>query len=265
MSRVGQTLRQGLALSLLMGAIAACQPAANPGASSVTEPAPDSTTAPSTVSDSDHALETTTPDTAEGQAASKTQATAQASAPEPQPLPPLPAECNNPETQTAMNICAQGEYEQADVELNNTYQAVKASLSSAKADQLITAEEAWLTYRDRYCDYVAAQYAGGSMEPLVYSGCLTRLTQDRTAVLAQTAPTPQGYGAADQELNAVYQDLQAALSPDAQEQLTDAQLAWLDYRDAHCAFATGDPNTCLAQLTTLQTQRLKDQLEQRSL
>lgn len=262
MSRVGQTLRQGLALSVLLGAIGACQPATNSGESSVTESAPAVTTEPPAASD--NALETTTP-AAEGQAAAETQAAAQAAAPEPQPLPPLPAECDNPATQTAMNICAQGEYEQADVELNNTYQAVKAAVSGAKADQLITAEEAWLTYRDRYCDYVASQYTGGSMEPLVYSGCLTRLTQDRTAVLAQTAPTPQGYDAADQQLNAVYQDLQDVLSPAAQEQLTDAQLAWLDYRDAHCAFETGETNTCLAQLTTLQTQRLKDQLEARSM
>ena len=261
--RVVTSLQRGFILSLMLGAIAACQPATNSGESVVTEPTSDAATEQPAASDK--ATGTTGAATAQGTTSSKPTATAQTQAPEPQPLPPLPAECNNPETQTAMNICAQGEYEQADVELNNTYQAVKASLSSAKADQLITAEEAWLTYRDRYCDYVAAQYAGGSMEPLVYSGCLTRLTQDRTAVLAQTAPTPQGYGAADQELNAVYQDLQEALSPDAQEQLTDAQLAWLDYRDAHCAFATGDPNTCLAQLTTLQTQRLKDQLEQRSL
>lgn len=248
---------------MLLGAIAACQPAANPGESSVPEPTPD--TAAESSAASNNAAATTGSATAEGTTSAETTASAQTQAPEPRPIPPLPAECNSPETQTAMNICAQGEYEQADVELNNTYQAVKALVRGEKADQLIAAEEAWLTYRDRYCDYVAAQYAGGSMEPLVYSGCLTRLTKDRTAVLAQTAPTPQGYDAADQELNAVYQDLQDVLSPDAQEQLTDAQLAWLDYRDAHCAFEAGDPNTCLAQITTLQTQRLKDQLEQRSL
>ena len=261
MSRVGQTLRQGLALGLLMGAIAACQPAIAPNDSSGPETVPDSTTEQPESSESQ--AETPTPTTSDTTApADKPSAQAPAKA---QPIPPLPAKCNNAQTQTAMNICAQGEYEQADTRLNNVYQAVKASVSAEKANQLITAEEAWLTYRDRYCDFVAAQYAGGTMEPLVYSGCMTGLTQDRTAVLEQTAPTPQGFATADQELNAVYQDLQDVLSPDDQEQLIDAQLAWLDYRDAHCVFETGNTNTCLAQLTTLQTQRLEDQLEQRSL
>jgi len=262
MSRVGQTLRQGLALGLLMGAIAACQPATTTSEPSGTNSAPDSTT--EQPASSDISAETAAPSTSDTPAPAET-SSAQAQAPEAQPIPPLPAECDNPETQTAMNICSQGEYEQADTKLNNVYQAVKASVSAEKADQLITAEEAWLTYRDRYCDFVAAQYAGGSMDPRVYSGCMTRLTADRTAVLDQTAPTPQGFAAADEELNAVYQDLQDVLSPDAQEQLIDAQLAWLDYRDAHCAFETGNTNACLAQVTFLQTQRLADQLEQRSL
>lgn len=257
MSRVGQKLQQGLALSLMLGAIAACQPATNSG-ESLTPDTPAPTTEQSEAAE--NTSEPPTPAASDTTPAETSPAQVQA-----QPIPPLPAECDNPETQTAMNICAQGQYEQADVKLNNTYQAVKASVSGEKADQLITAEEAWLTYRDRYCEYVAAQYAGGSMEPLVYSGCLTQLTQDRTAVLDQSAATSQSYEAADQQLNAVYQDLQDVLSPNAQEQLTDAQLAWLDYRDAHCAFETGDTNACLALLTTLQTQQLEDQLEARSM
>jgi uncharacterized protein YecT (DUF1311 family) len=164
-----------------------------------------------------------------------------------------------------MNTCAQAEYAQADAALNNAYQAVKASVGPQKVDQLVTAEQAWLDYRDAYCDFVQAQYAGGSIQPMVYSGCLTQLTRDRTAELAQSKGATTSYEAADQALNSVYQDLQNYLSAEDQALLTDAQLAWLDYRDAHCAFEVGDSNACLAQVTETRTQQLQQQLDTRSL
>jgi uncharacterized protein YecT (DUF1311 family) len=182
-----------------------------------------------------------------------------------QPIPPLPAECNNPQTQTAMNECAQAEYDQADTRLNNVYQSVKASVGPDKTNQLIAAEQAWLEFRDAYCEFVQTQYAGGSIQPTVYYGCLTQLTQDRLAALEQTKGASVSYQAADQQLNAVYQDLQGYLSPQEQELLTDAQLAWIDYRDAHCAFEGGDSNTCLAQVTDTRVQQLRQQLDVRSM
>ncbi len=164
-----------------------------------------------------------------------------------------------------MNQCAKAEYEQADTRLNNAYQDVKASVSTAKASELMDAEDAWITFRDAYCNFVQAQYEGGSIQPMVYFGCLTQLTKNRTGALEQTTRASMSYEAADQELNSVYQDLQSYLSPADKELLTDAQLAWLDYRDAHCAFETEDLNTCLAKVTETQVNELKQQLDTRSL
>lgn len=268
MSRVVQTLQRGLVLSLMMGAIAACQQATNIPEQSATETPPDQTeqtdSSESAASSSDTGNSTDAESSA-STAANNAESSAQSKAPAPKPIPSLPAECATPETQTAMNICAQAEYEQADVKLNNAYQAVKAAVSGERVNQLITAEEAWINYRDRYCDFAQAQFTGGSMQPLVYSNCMEQVTQDRTVILEEAAPNPPAYESIDAELNAVYQDLQAELSSAQQDQLTDAQLAWIDYRDAHCAFERGDMNTCLAQLTLQQTNRLQEQLQSQSL
>ena len=78
------------------------------------------------------------------------------------------------------------------------------------------------------------------------------------------------YEAADTELNQVYDELKGQLDPEGQEKLTDAELAWLDYRDAHCDFevrdivgATGYAaylNDCLARITKQRTEELKLQM-----
>jgi uncharacterized protein YecT (DUF1311 family) len=77
------------------------------------------------------------------------------------------------------------------------------------------------------------------------------------------------YKAVDATLNQVYQAWKNRLSPTAQDKLTDAALAWIDYRDAHCAFevrealgGTGYPaylNECLARLTEARTAELEHQ------
>ena len=257
-----QKIGLGLATSVCLGAIVACQstsPTATPP-----DPAPESEAAEPAETEDQAVEPTETTEPAAPPTAASPDTTTSA-APEPQPIPPLPPECNNPDTQLAMNLCAQAEYDQADTELNNAYQAIKAPLSAQKADQLVTAEQAWIDYRDTYCDFVQAQFAGGSIQPTVYYGCLTQLTDNRTAVLQQSKSASMGYDAADQALNSVYQSLQDYLTPTEQDQLTDAQLAWIDYRDAHCAFEAGDQNACLALVTESQMSQLEEQLDTRSL
>lgn len=269
MSRVVQKLQQGIVLSLMMGAIAACQPASDPAEPAAVDTVPEQTEEPTTASDP-AASSAELPNASEDEAVAATATDAaepstQSKAPEPKPIPKLPAECANPETQTAVNTCAQAEYDQADVQLNNAYQAVKAQVSGDRANQLVIAEEAWLAYRDSYCEFVQAQFEGGSIQPLIYSSCMTQLTQDRTALLAQTAPPPPDYDVADRELNDAYEDLQATLALREQEQLIDAQLDWIDYRDAHCVFEGGDTNVCFASVTAFQIQQLQAQIESRSM
>jgi uncharacterized protein YecT (DUF1311 family) len=43
------------------------------------------------------------------------------------------------------------------------------------------AERTWISYRDIQCKAAAQQYEGGSAAPMIYSQCLTTLTEHRTA------------------------------------------------------------------------------------
>lgn len=182
----------------------------------------------------------------------------------------LPA-CDNPQTQQAMNRCAQSSYAQADAELNRVYQAVKAEQSNSGKQALIKAEVAWLSFRDLDCEFERSQFDGGSMAPMIYSGCLSDRTQTRTAELRRPALTDRNYQAADAQLNQTYQSFLAVLSADRKSDLIEAQIAWIEYRDDNCAFETLYSPTavgetqCLARMSAIRTAQLKQNLEQSSL
>ncbi len=92
-------------------------------------------------------------------------------------------DCNNAMNQNDMNICADKDYRAADAVLNATYRKTIAGLDAHSRDLLHAAQREWIKFRDAECTYESAQNEGGSIYPLVYSGCLTTLTKDRTKQL----------------------------------------------------------------------------------
>ena len=100
-----------------------------------------------------------------------------------------------------MNDCATFEYRRTDALLSKVYgkalQYMADDLARAQkaGDQRQTkyertaitslkeAERAWLSYRDIQCKAAGQQYEGGSMSPMIYSQCLTTLTEHRIADL----------------------------------------------------------------------------------
>ena len=101
------------------------------------------------------------------------------------PEPEADVDCTAAVTQAELNACAQAAYEAADQTLNQVYQQLQAQVDDSAAEQLIQTEQAWLTYRDANCEFERSQFEGGSIVPTVYYGCLTRMTQARTAELQQ--------------------------------------------------------------------------------
>ena len=94
-----------------------------------------------------------------------------------------PKPCEDAMTQTDMNICWGNEYKKADAALNRTYQELAAMLDEGEKAQLKTAETAWLKYRDTNCDFVADQYKGGTIRPMIAAICLADVTNSRTSEL----------------------------------------------------------------------------------
>jgi len=109
-----------------------------------------------------------------------------------------PVDCANAMAQHDLNQCAYMDFEKADKELNAVYK--EALKSAAEADKeaaemgpgyvgavkaLKKAQRAWIDYRDGHCDSVGYEAGGGSMQPMVISGCQARLTEHRTKELRE--------------------------------------------------------------------------------
>jgi|GEM_PF-437287 len=91
-------------------------------------------------------------------------------------------------TQLDMNMCAADEYAVADSVLNAVYRQVVAELDSAHLAFLREAQRAWIPFRDADCALEGAEFAGGSIRPMIEMMCLTRETRRRTGQLRTLLP-----------------------------------------------------------------------------
>ena len=93
-------------------------------------------------------------------------------------------DCKNAMVQRDLNICADKDYQVADKKLNAVYAKITAALGDENyKTKLKAAERAWMAYRDTECVFETAENEGGSIYPMEYSGCLTKLTNARTKQL----------------------------------------------------------------------------------
>ncbi|MBD2243183.1 lysozyme inhibitor LprI family protein [Nostoc sp. FACHB-888] len=93
--------------------------------------------------------------------------------------------CNNPQTQTAINECAKLSYQNADKKLNQVYQQLLPTLERSRKQKLIAAQLAWIKFRDTNCEFERSKYDGGSIASSIYSGCLENTTKLRTQELQE--------------------------------------------------------------------------------
>ncbi len=94
--------------------------------------------------------------------------------------------------QQGMNWCAYGDWQSADKALNALWPKVRKHMKSLDAESseyfpeqangdesLLKAQRAWIDYRDGQCEAEGAQFAGGSIRPLVTYSCLASMTRKR--------------------------------------------------------------------------------------
>jgi uncharacterized protein YecT (DUF1311 family) len=107
----------------------------------------------------------------------------------------LAQECDrSDETQSGLNICAAADYKAADAKLNADYSEIMKRLSdNADARKLLQeSQRAWVTFRDAECKFSSSGVEGGSIYPLVYSGCLQTLTDARVEQLGAYLKCDEG-------------------------------------------------------------------------
>ena len=100
------------------------------------------------------------------------------------PIPPTEQDCGDKTSQTEMNICFGERAEAADNELDMAYAELIGRLGDSEVVNLLKeAQQAWLTYRERHCAFVASATEGGSIQPTIISTCYTALAYERLANL----------------------------------------------------------------------------------
>lgn len=95
--------------------------------------------------------------------------------------------CDNAMTQAEMNTCAGQAYVAADKELNAVYKSALRGLPGNRLDGLKKVQKEWIKYRDMSCNWEASVNAGGSIQAMTKSACLTRMTKTRTEELRSIA------------------------------------------------------------------------------
>ena len=113
--------------------------------------------------------------------------------------------CKNPMTQMDMNICSDRDFQAADRQLNSQWSLTTAQMRdldneprangdrrTGYFDQLLAAQRLWIGFRDAHCASEGYKARGGSMEPMLVSGCKAALTRARTLQLRELADGLEG-------------------------------------------------------------------------
>ena len=92
--------------------------------------------------------------------------------------------CDSPQTQAEMNVCAAQTFLRSDQRLNVAYNKLMKTVDPHRRPKLRAAQRAWLAYRDAQCAFEGSESEGGTMQPMLVSGCKSELTDARIEQLA---------------------------------------------------------------------------------
>ncbi len=89
--------------------------------------------------------------------------------------------CDEALTQVEINQCTVNESAHTEKQLKKIYHQLKTQ-NSGNVEQLNLLKQTqslWLKYRETSCQFASSQYEGGSIQPFIYSSCITGLTKER--------------------------------------------------------------------------------------
>jgi uncharacterized protein YecT (DUF1311 family) len=106
------------------------------------------------------------------------------------------AQCNSLASNAEMTNCVWEEYKKADAHLNAVWKQVMAAIptrsgdlpadaAEAWNDDLLAAQRAWITFKEKDCAAVAYEWYGGSGANLAVGDCLYGHTAARTRDLEE--------------------------------------------------------------------------------
>jgi uncharacterized protein YecT (DUF1311 family) len=86
-------------------------------------------------------------------------------------------------TQAEMNFAAAQAYKRSTQKLESVIAGLKEYYSPQEIERFEDTQKAWLTYRDKHAAFLAAQYEGGSIQPLIHASALESVTIARIVEL----------------------------------------------------------------------------------
>lgn len=110
------------------------------------------------------------------------------------PLGPAHAQDCADQTQMGLDQCAGAAYKKTDAKLNAVYRQIVTRLANdadTKA-RLVTAQKAWIGFRDAECKFVAGNAEGGSIYPMLVTQCRDALSQKRIEELSAQLDCQEG-------------------------------------------------------------------------
>jgi uncharacterized protein YecT (DUF1311 family) len=93
------------------------------------------------------------------------------------------ADCSGAGSNVGYKDCLRRNYEAADADLNRVYRQVKAELGAEQRGLLTDAQLAWITYRDKGCEFEKFGSRSGTGYRGFLSQCKERMTRSRVAEL----------------------------------------------------------------------------------
>jgi uncharacterized protein YecT (DUF1311 family) len=93
--------------------------------------------------------------------------------------------CNDAMTTAQMRECENSRYERSDSELNQVYTELMSRLNESRQAKLKAAQRAWIQFRDKNTEFMASDFEGGSMGPLISIYWLNLMTEHRLSELRE--------------------------------------------------------------------------------
>ncbi|MFO1382012.1 MAG: lysozyme inhibitor LprI family protein [Chitinivorax sp.] len=94
--------------------------------------------------------------------------------------------CDRVQANDELISCLDGEYRQADKELNQVYAKLRGRLDAGGKALLKTAQTRWIGFRDADCEFTASADKGGLDYQPNYIGCQTERTRQRISELKRS-------------------------------------------------------------------------------
>jgi uncharacterized protein YecT (DUF1311 family) len=89
----------------------------------------------------------------------------------------------HPQTTLALEGCQEQALLHSDAEIDARAKAIFRKLPAPGRAAFVHGEASWLAYRRATCNAAVAQYAGGTLQPVEYASCETRVNSSHLAEL----------------------------------------------------------------------------------